>query len=90
MVSRDGLQVSCRKALDSLQTIDPTQAAPLKREFQGLVTTATQYGGVRDQVGETTRQTIDAMYQFRTLRLCAEINQSLMDSLVKQGATSVR
>lgn len=81
---------ACRKALDSLQAVDPGKAAKLKSQFTTLVTAATQYSNVRGQVNGTTRQAIDAMYQFQTLHLCAGIDQALMDSLASRGEGAMR
>ena len=77
---------SCRKALESLKEVNPKQADKLGNEFTALLSAATQYNSVRSKVAEPTKQGIDSMYQFKSIKLCADIEKALIDSLVKRGA----
>ena len=76
---------SCRKALESLKEVNPKQADKLGNEFTALLSAATQYNSVRSKVAEPTKQGIDSMYQFKSIKLCADIEKELIDSLVKRG-----
>ena len=76
---------SCRKALDSLKEANPQQATKLSNEFNALVRSASQYNNVRDKVADPTRLGIDSMYQFKSIKLCADIQKTLIDSLVQRG-----
>jgi len=76
---------SCRKALESLKEVNPKQADKLGNEFTALLSAATQYNSVRSKVAEPTKQGIDSMYQFKSIKLCADIEKALIDSLVKRG-----
>nr|WP_287856249.1 permease [Klebsiella sp.] len=76
---------TCRKALDSLKEVNPKQAAKLSNDFTALLSAATQYNSVRSKVAEPTKQGIDSMYQFKSIKLCADIEKELIDSLVKRG-----
>ncbi|WP_434636435.1 permease [Klebsiella sp. I138] len=76
---------SCSKALASLKEVNPKQAAKLGNNFNALISAASQYNSVRNNVAEPTRQGIDSMYQFRSIKLCADIEKELIDSLVKRG-----
>ncbi|WP_256661471.1 permease [Klebsiella grimontii] len=76
---------SCRKALESLKEVNPKQADKLGNEFTTLLSAATQYNSVRSKVAEPTKQGIDSMYQFKSIKLCADIEKALIDSLVKRG-----
>lgn len=76
---------SCRKALDSLKEVNPQQATKLSNEFNALVRSASQYNNVRDKVADPTRQGIDSMYQFKSIKLCSDIQKTLIDTLVQRG-----
>ncbi|MGB7803218.1 MAG: hypothetical protein WBL83_19135 [Buttiauxella sp.] len=80
----------CRQALDSLQKVNPSRARKLNTDFNALVSAASQYNAVRGQVGTTTRQAIDSMYHFKSIKLCADIDKELMDSLVQRGESASR
>lgn len=80
----------CRMALDSLQKVNPNRARKLSNDFNSLVSAASQYNAVRGQVGDTTRQAIDSMYHFKSVKLCADIDKELMDSLVQRGESAIR
>lgn len=76
---------TCRKALESLKEVNPKQADKLGNEFTALLSAASQYNSVRSKVAEPTKQGIDSMYQFKSIKLCADIEKELIDSLVKRG-----
>ncbi|WP_227852751.1 permease [Klebsiella oxytoca] len=76
---------ACRKALESLKEVNPKQAAKLGNDFTSLLSAASQYNSVRSKVAEPTKQGIDSMYQFKSIKLCADIEKELIDSLVKRG-----
>lgn len=80
----------CRRALDSLKQVNPKQAQKYNTSFNSLVSAASQYNSVRDQVAVSTRQAVDSMYQFKAAKLCADIDKELMDSLVTRGENAVR
>lgn len=76
---------SCRQALDSLKEVNPQQATKLSNDFNALVRAASQYNSVREKVADPTRLGIDSMYQFKSIKLCADIQKTLIDSLVQRG-----
>ena len=65
--------------------MNPKQAAKLGNDFTALLNAASQYNSVRSKVAEPTKQGIDSMYQFKSIKLCADIEKELIDSLVKRG-----
>ena len=75
----------CRNALNSLQTVNPQQWQMHQSAFNSLVKSASQYGSVRNGVSNGTKETVDAMYQFRTNKICADIEKDLMDGLIERG-----
>ncbi|EPP2806689.1 hypothetical protein ACUNRR_003526 [Klebsiella aerogenes] len=80
----------CRQALDSLKEVNPKEASRLGSEFTALIGAASQYNSVRTKVADPTRQGIDSMYQFKSIKLCADIEKSLIDSLVMRGDNAVK
>ncbi|EPL8005273.1 hypothetical protein PQE34_003182 [Klebsiella aerogenes] len=81
---------ACRQALDSLKEVNPKEASKLGSEFTALIGAASQYNSVRTKVADPTRQGIDSMYQFKSIKLCADIEKSLIDSLVMRGDNAVK
>lgn len=75
----------CRQALESLKEVNPAKAAKLGSDFSALISAASQYNSVRNKVAEPTKRGIDSMYQYKSIRLCADIEKELIDSLVKRG-----
>ena len=61
------------------------QATKLSNDFNALVRAASQYNSVREKVADPTRLGIDSMYQFKSIKLCADIQKTLIDSLVQRG-----
>ncbi|MBB1585003.1 hypothetical protein [Serratia sp. OS31] len=74
----------CRKALDSLRVISPATYRQKKAYFDSLVTSVSQYSSVRGEVGVGTRDTVDALYKFKTGQVCAEIEHQVMNALVRR------
>lgn len=46
---------------------------------------ASQYNNVRDKVADPTRLGIDSMYQFKSIKLCSDIQKTLIDTTVQRG-----
>ena len=69
----------------SRQPVNPQQATKLSNDFNALVRAASQYNSVREKVADPTRLGIDSMYQFKSIKLCADIQKTLIDSLVQRG-----
>ena len=61
------------------------KATKLSNDFNALVRAASQYNSVREKVADPTRLGIDSMYQFKSIKLCADIQKTLIDSLVQRG-----
>ncbi|MFJ3358436.1 hypothetical protein [Serratia liquefaciens] len=80
----------CQKTLDSLQVVNPSAWKRHKEEFDTLIRSASQYGEVRDGVSDKTKDTVDAMYQFRTSKICSDIENEVMDALITRGEKAAR
>lgn len=73
----------CQRELASLQTISPQTYAVRKANFDSLLVNASLYSGVRGDVNALTKDTVDALYKYKTDRLCAEIGQDLLNGLIR-------
>lgn len=88
--SRPNPVILCQKTLDSLQVVNPSAWKRHKAEFDTLIRSASQYGAVRDGVSDKTKDTVDAMYQFRTNKICSDIENEVMDALISHGEKAAR
>lgn len=73
----------CRRELGALQTINSELYKKQKSEFDHLMGSAVQYAGVRARINDDTQTTVDALYRYRVSRLCAQIDQSVLNNLVE-------
>lgn len=73
----------CRRELDILKKIDNTVYTKRKVEFDKLLTGASLYTGVRNEVGHYTQSTVDALYRFKADKLCADISNDVLNGLSK-------
>ncbi len=73
----------CRRELEALKRIDSAVYNKRKAEFDKLVSGASLYNGVRSDVGNYTQSAVDALYRFRSDKLCADIASDVLDGLVK-------
>ncbi|EPC0237626.1 hypothetical protein [Escherichia albertii] len=73
----------CRRELEALKKIDSAVYNKRKAEFDKLVSGASLYNGVRSDVGNYTQSTVDALYRFRSDKLCADIASDVLKGLTK-------
>ncbi|MCZ4677302.1 hypothetical protein O4O00_23500, partial [Citrobacter sedlakii] len=71
--------------LKALKRLDNRQYTRRRAQFDRLMRGASVYAGVRGDVAEETREAVDAMYRYRTGKLCAEISQDVLEALSRQG-----
>ncbi|EFH2541860.1 hypothetical protein IB394_005024 [Escherichia coli] len=71
----------CRRELEALKRIDSAVYNKRKAEFDKLVSGASLYNGVRSEVGNYTQSAVDALYRFRSDKLCADISKDILDEL---------
>ena len=71
----------CRRELDALKKIDLSVYNRRKQEFDKLLSGAVIYNGVRGDVGNYTQRAVDALYRFRSDKLCADISKDVLDNL---------
>lgn len=75
----------CQRELDAMRGMDNEKYQKFKREFDTLMGGAAQYAGVRQRVKTDTQETVDALYRYRTNRLCADISSAMMTGLAERG-----
>ncbi|CAI1009368.1 Uncharacterised protein [Serratia entomophila] len=75
----------CQRELDAMRNMDPERYQKFKREFDALMSGAAQYAGVRPKVNTDTQETVDALYRYRTSRICADISATMMTGLADRG-----
>ncbi len=73
----------CRRELEALKKIDSAIYSKRKAEFDRLVSGASLYNGVRSDVDNYTQSAVDALYRFRSDKLCADISNDVLKELAK-------
>lgn len=73
----------CRRELEALKKIDSAAYNKRKAEFDKLLSGALLYNGVRSDVGNYTQGAVDALYRFRSDKLCADIASDVLFGLTK-------
>lgn len=69
---------NCQKELEALSGLDSTKYGHYRAAFDAIMSSAAAYFGVRSQVRNDTQNAIDALYDYKTRRVCAEIHQTLL------------
>ncbi|PVZ80265.1 hypothetical protein C9426_33055 [Serratia sp. S1B] len=76
---------TCQNELNSLKMLNQKAYIAKQAEFSRLVNNASLYKSVRGDINPSTKATIDALFTFRTTRLCADISREVMLSLIQRG-----
>lgn len=75
----------CQSELASLQKISPKTYAAKKASFDNLIRSASVYTAVRSDINAQTKDTMDALYKYKTNQMCSEIERAVMDGLIRRG-----
>ncbi|OMQ20485.1 hypothetical protein BMI79_18280 [Serratia oryzae] len=75
----------CQSELASLQSVNPKAYAAKKAYFDSLVRNASVYSAVRGDVNTQTKDTLDALYKYKTNQVCAEIERDVLNGLIRRG-----
>ncbi|MFT2791007.1 hypothetical protein ACMV5I_13160 [Serratia sp. T13T92] len=75
----------CQSELASLKQVNPKAYAIKQANFNRLVNNASVYSAVRGDVNSTTKDTLDALYKYKTNQLCAEIERDVLQGLIQRG-----
>lgn len=76
----------CKAQLDALRTLAPEKYTRLNSAFRFIMRGASDYAAVRRNTNQGTQETIDALYKYRSNLICAQIDQTMMNSLSLHGA----
>ncbi|MBW4204129.1 hypothetical protein JW319_22505 [Enterobacter cloacae subsp. cloacae] len=76
---------NCQKELNILKGVSAEKYTIYKRTFDGLMSGAAQYAGLRKEVNANIQETVDALYRYKVNRLCAEVSQVALEALVERG-----
>ncbi|GAK29689.1 hypothetical protein SLIQ_23680 [Serratia liquefaciens FK01] len=71
----------CQQRVNSLKNINPQSYQKRIAYFNGLLSNASGYAGIRSNVDESTRKAIDALYKYKTEKFCADVEHELMSDL---------
>ncbi|EPM0025672.1 hypothetical protein PU088_004075 [Citrobacter farmeri] len=81
----EGAASACQKELIALSKVNQNQYAKKKAAFEQLLDSASVYTSVREDIGSQTRDTMDALYKYKTQKLCSDIEQTVRQSLINRG-----
>ncbi|MDU6925262.1 hypothetical protein [Franconibacter helveticus] len=81
----EGSATICQRELAALSKINPSVYAVKKQAFETLLQTATSYSAVRSDINEQTRDTLDALYKYKTQKICNDIEQAIQQGLISRG-----
>lgn len=74
----------CQQALKLLGEFETNHYAALRVEFTSLMANAAKYGNVRPWINDGTQDTLDSLYRYRVSRLCTEIEQRMLETLIER------
>jgi hypothetical protein len=83
--SSEGMASACQQELLALSKVNQTAYAQRKASFDNLLASASVYTNIRGDIGEDTRTTMDALYKYKTQKLCSDIEQSVRQALINRG-----
>lgn len=75
----------CQRDLQALSKVNPQLYSQNKSRFDELLNQATVYTSVRERVDMQTKDTVDAMYKYKTRIVCSDIKQMVYQSLINSG-----
>lgn len=75
----------CRRDLQALSKVNPQLYSQNKARFDELLNQASVYTSVREGVDMQTKDTVDAMYKYKTRIVCRDIKQMVYQSLINSG-----
>lgn len=75
----------CQSQLLALSKVNNELYLQKKKVFDNLISGASAYTIVREDIDIETKETLDALYKFKTQKLCNDIEQTLRQTLITQG-----
>lgn len=81
----EGSVSACQRELLALSKINQRYYAQKKAAFDNLLSSASVYTSVRGDIGSQTKDTMDALYKYKTQKLCIDIEQTVRQALISRG-----
>lgn len=75
----------CQSELASLKKVSPNAYLEKKAYFDSLLSSVAVYASVRGDVNAQTKDTLDALYKYKTNQVCAEIERDVLQGLISRG-----
>ncbi|HBE9179031.1 TPA: hypothetical protein KNH08_001901 [Serratia fonticola] len=75
----------CQSELASLKQVNPKAYVVKQSQFSRLVNNASVYGAVRGNINVSTKDTLDALYKYKTNQLCSDIEHEVLQGLIQTG-----
>lgn len=75
----------CQSELASLKKVSPNAYLERKAYFDSLLSSVSVYASVRGDVNAKTKDTLDALYKYKTNQVCAEIERDVLQGLIGRG-----
>lgn len=76
---------TCQRDLDSLRKVNDKAWTSRKADFDALVSGVSVYASVRGSVSSKTRDTLDALYRYKTNQICTQIERDVLEGLISRG-----
>ncbi|WP_152998385.1 hypothetical protein [Pantoea stewartii] len=75
----------CENQLKALKVVSSDDYKKQLKNFTHVMMMASQYGQVRAHTDPDTAAAVDALYQYRMSKMCAEISWHLLSALTEKG-----
>lgn len=81
----EGPVEQCQRELSALGKINVDMYEKRRVAFSGLLKNASVYSSLRQDINSQTKETVDALYKYKTQKLCHDIEQDLQQALISHG-----
>lgn len=84
-MASDSSVTNCQRELTALSKINGRLYVQKKAAFDDLLASASVYTSVRGDIASQTKDTMDALFKYRTQKLCSDIQQTVQQALISRG-----
>ncbi|KAA5930998.1 MULTISPECIES: hypothetical protein [Pantoea] len=85
VIKTEGPVEQCQRELIALGKINAAMYEKRRVAFSGLLKNASLYSSLRQDINSQTKETVDALYKYKTQKLCHDIEQDLQQALISYG-----
>ncbi|WP_407435586.1 hypothetical protein [Lelliottia sp.] len=82
-MASDSSVTNCQRELTALSKINGRLYVQKKAALDDLLASASVYASVRGDIASQTKDTMDALFKYRTQKLCSDIQQNSATSTYK-------